>query len=273
MGRSIQNFAFDVPVVMPLYNDDNVQDPDTLDCPLMGIAVDAGPHESAAHQHRKAQLLYAVEGSMTITMEDTLCILSPNRAAWLPPGIVHSTRTQGFHYRSLYFDTRYFRALPQSQCLLNVTPLLRELILRACEWQPGHPVNGSEMRLAEVLLDELFSAVRSDLMLPLPTDRRLRVITDYLLFHPADPRTLTALAAEAGASGRTVSRLFRQETGMSFSHWRQQLKLLQAMEHLARGLPVSDVSTLLGFASDSAFIAMFRGLTGISPGQYAKKNG
>ncbi len=253
---------------MPLYHPDDVQDPDTLNCPLMGIAVDEGPHESPSHQHQKAQLLYAVEGSMTITMADTLCILSPNRAAWLPPGVEHSTRTQGFHYRSLYFDTRYFTCLPQSQCLLNVTPLFRELILRVCEWLPGYPEDGAEMRLASVLQDELNGAVRADFMLPLPQDRRLRVIADDLLQHPADTRTLSQLAADAGASCRTVSRHFRHETGMSFSAWRQQLRLLKAMELLSDKVPVSEISTRLGFASDSAFIAMFRRQTGVSPGRY-----
>ncbi len=253
---------------MPLYRHDDVQDPDTLDCPLMGIAVDAGPHESPCHQHKKAQLLYAVEGSMTITMADTLCILLPNRAAWLPPGVEHSTRTQGFHYRSLYFDTRYFTCLPETPCLLNVTPLLRELILRVCEWLPDYPEDGAEMRLATVLQDELNNAVRADLTLPLPLDRRLRVIADYLLQHPADTRTLSELAADAGASSRTVSRYFRHETGMSFSDWRQQLRLLKAMELLSEKLPIAEISTRLGFASDSAFIAMFRRQTGVSPGRY-----
>ncbi|WP_211825027.1 AraC family transcriptional regulator [Kistimonas asteriae] len=253
---------------MPLYHHDDVQDPDTLACPLMGIAVDVGPHESPCHQHQKAQLLYAVEGSMTITMADTMCILSPNRAAWLPPGIEHSTRTQGFHYRSLYFDTRYFSSLPDSECLLNVTPLFRELILRVCEWELDYPEDGAEMRLAIVLQDELNSAARAELMLPLPQDRRLRVIADHLLQHPEDGRTLTQLATDVGASSRTISRHFRYETGMSFSDWRQQLRLLKALELLSEKLPVSEVSTQLGFASDSAFIAMFRRQTGVSPGRY-----
>ncbi|GAA4649475.1 helix-turn-helix transcriptional regulator [Kistimonas scapharcae] len=253
---------------MPLYRYDDVQDPDTLDCPLMGIAVDSGPHESPSHQHQKAQLLYAVEGSMTITMADTLCILSPNRAAWIPPGVEHSTCTQGFHYRSLYFDTRYFTSLPISQSLLNVAPLFRELILRVCEWQPGYPEDGAEMRLATVLQDELIRAVRADLMLPLPQDRRLRGIADHLLQHPDDGRILTRLAADVGASSRTISRHFRHETGMSFSAWRQQLRLLKAMELLSEKLPVSKISAQLGFASDSAFIAMFRRQTGVSPGRY-----
>ncbi len=256
---------------MPQYDTDQVEDPDQLDCPLMAIAVDSGPHQSGEHSHQKSQLLYAVQGVMTITAGNQLHILTPNRAIWLPAGLKHSATTSGFHYRSLYFCPRSFNDLPEETFQLNVTALLRELILRVCHWPAHYPETGAETRLADVLVDEILNAEQSSLQLPLPADRRLQVVVQLLMETPSGQWTMEELAKQAGASARTLSRRFREETGMSFSHWRQQLVLLKALELLSEGRSVTEVSSRLGFASDSAFISMFRRLMGISPGRYLKQ--
>ncbi|ELT96292.1 hypothetical protein CAPTEDRAFT_131423, partial [Capitella teleta] len=154
---------------------------------------------------------------------------------------------------------------------LNVTPLLRELILRVCQWPVHYPEKGAETRLAGVLLDEIQNAEHSSLQLPLPTDRRLQMVVNLLMETPAGKWTIGELAHQAGASERTISRRFKEETGMSFNHWRQQLLLLKALELLSENGSVTEVSTSLGFASDSAFISMFRRLMGVSPGRYLKQ--
>ncbi len=67
---------------------------------------------------------------------------------------------------------------------------------------------------------------------------------------------------------KTISRLFQRETGMSYQQWRQQWRLMKAVELLASGQRITDVAQALEFASDSAFIYFFRSQTGKTPGQY-----
>jgi AraC-like DNA-binding protein len=158
--------------------------------------------------------------------------------------------------------------LPTTCAVVQVRPLLRELILAAVAFrQPYHAV-GPEARLVGVLLDELDVARTAPLHLPMPRDPRLLAITAPLLADPSDKRPLGAWARTAGASARTLARLFRRETGLGFAHWRQQARLLRALERLAAGEAVTAVALDLGYDGPSAFIAMFRSRLGTTPGRY-----
>jgi AraC-like DNA-binding protein len=93
-------------------------------------------------------------------------------------------------------------------------------------------------------------------------------VAGILLENPADPRTAAELGARAGASERTLSRLFRAETGMTFPQWRARLRLHYALALLAAGEPVTTVAMACGFSSASAFIETFRAAVGATPGRY-----
>jgi AraC-like DNA-binding protein len=103
---------------------------------------------------------------------------------------------------------------------------------------------------------------------PACNDTRLRRVTEALLADPSDPRGLEQFAAMAGASARTLARLFRRETGMSFGAWRQQARLIEALARLGAGEPVTNVALELGYESPSAFTAMFRRSLGVTPSRY-----
>ena len=106
------------------------------------------------------------------------------------------------------------------------------------------------------------------LHLPWPADARLRRVCEALKADPAENRTLEDWARASGASARTLARLFRKETGMSFGGWRQQARLLEALGRLASGSPVTTVALDLGYQSPSAFTSMFRRALGTSPTRY-----
>ena len=91
-----------------------------------------------------------------------------------------------------------------------------------------------------------------------------------LLAEPGDNRDLAAWGRQAGASGRTLARLFRRETGMTFAGWRRRLRLMAALSRLGAGEPVTRVAYELGYHSPSAFVAMFRRALGMPPGRYLK---
>jgi AraC-like DNA-binding protein len=65
--------------------------------------------------------------------------------------------------------------------------------------------------------------------------------------------------------------MFRDQLGMSWQQWRQQAVLAHALPLLARGMPVSLVAAASGYATDSAFCAMFKAATGQSPTSFQHK--
>jgi AraC-like DNA-binding protein len=127
--------------------------------------------------------------------------------------------------------------------------------------------------MAALALAELALMDQAPLHLPLPDDRRARRVADALVADPADGRSLEALGRAAGASGRTLARLFVAETGMSFGRWRQQRRLVAALERLAQGRPVTEAALDAGYATPSAFCAMFRRALGTSPSRFYRDQG
>jgi AraC-like DNA-binding protein len=238
--------------------------------PLVGYAADfPSGHRIRRHRHAAAQLIFASRGVMTVTTAEGRWVVPPERAVWVPPLVPHAIRMTGaVHMRTLYLDGSAVVPAPAACAVVQVSPLLRELILRAVAFRQPYPRAGREARLVAVLLDELTLARTAPLHLPMPRDRRLLAITERLAADPADKRPLAAWARTAGASPRTLARLFRRETGLGFAHWRQQARLLRALERLAAGEAVTTVALELGYEGPSAFISMFRSRLGATPGRY-----
>ncbi|ODN43975.1 hypothetical protein BGC07_01505 [Piscirickettsia litoralis] len=235
---------------------------------LLGIAVDS-EENSSMHQHQRAQLLYAIDGTMLITTNSQVSILPPTKAAWIPPQTPHQGKTHGIlKSRNLYFNTTYFNNLPQVPQVINVTPLLRELIKRACEFPITQTLNSVDLRLASVIVDEIIRAEKTPYIIPLPQDKRAKKATEILMQHTDQSLSIQTIAKNVGTSSRTLTRLFKKETGMNFSQWHQQLKLIRSIEFLSTTRSVTQTAQLLGFSSDSAFITMFKRLTGETPSQY-----
>lgn len=228
----------------------------------------ADGHTVAWHQHEHAQLLYATSGLMKVEAAVGQWVVPPQRAVWIPAGVEHRVAILGpVEMRSLYL-WRGLEGLPPGCAVVAVSPLLRELIAAFVAVDPAYPPEGAEARLAAVILDRLRAPVLATLHLPLPSARRLKPIADALLADPADPRGLDDWAREAGASARTLARLFEADCGLGFRAWRQQVRLHAALARLAAGEPVTAVAFAVGYDSPSAFIAMFRKALGASPQRY-----
>lgn len=256
---------------MPRCDPDALIDPDCAVCPIVGLAFDASHHESTWHIHRRTQLLYQIEGAVTVHTADRLGHLAPLQAVWLPAGQVHRAAMYGrFSNRSLYFDVQVYPDLPRTSLIIEVSPLLRELIVRVTQWPVDTALSAAQTRLVSALLDELASAPAAPLHLPMPRDRRLAAIATALLEEPALPWTLDEWAARVGASARTLARRFVRETGLSYAQWRTQCRLLVAQTQLAEGVSITAVAHAVGYASDSAFIAMYRRVYGEPPGRRSR---
>ena len=238
--------------------------------PIVGKIRDhSAPHLYGLHHHERAQLVYASAGVMTVVTRDGTWLVPPQQAVWVPAGVEHEVRAHGpLAMRSLYLLPELAAGLPERCCVVRVSPLLRELILRAVTFaQSGQP-SPAELRLLALVPDEVRALTAEPLHLPLPRDGRLRVVTEALAAAPADTRPLGHWASSAGASERTLARLFLKETGLTFGAWRQRLRLITAVARLAEGQAVTSVAFDLGYDSPSAFIAMFRRQLGAPPGRY-----
>lgn len=256
---------------MPRYRLDEVIDPDTALCPVVGLAIDTGAHDLGWHTHRRAQLLYHAEGAATLYIGDRVGKLAPAQAVWLPGGHPHRTAMSGpFAYRSLYFDERVYPDLPKTPGILEVNALMRELILRITDWPSDEALTSPQQRLVATLFDELAAAQTAPLSLPMPHEKRLLTIAQALLDDPALPFSLDEWGTRVGASERTLARGFVRETSLTFAQWRTHCRLMVAQVRLAEGMPVTTVAHLIGYASDSAFIAMYRRFYGVPPGRQTR---
>ncbi len=221
------------------------------------------------HSHRRAQLVYASNGVMAVTTRTASYVVPPQRAVWMPGGVEHQIDARSaVSMRTLYIDVQAAAGLPDVVCVLQVTPLLRELIVEAVTTGPGYESDSPQSRIMAVILDQIRRQPVASLALPIPSDPRLRRLVQSLISNPADSRNLDEWAGEVGASKRTLVRLFRAQTGMTFRDWRQQRRLHRALELLTTGETVTAIALEVGYDNTSAFIAMFRRCLGTTPMRY-----
>lgn len=221
-----------------------------------------------AHRHRYGQLLYAISGLFVVRTSDGTWIVPSLRGVWVPPFIEHSvdilTDTK---MRSAYVDASLCKEVGLGCRVVNVSNLLRELILYCGE---AREVSSGEFDFAAttLLVSLVMQASLSPLAIPIPADAMLRCIYDALIEEPSSQKTLAAWAHDVGGSERTLLRRLKAETGMSFRHWRQQIRLLRSLELLARGDPVTTVAFDVGYDTSSGFITSFRQTFGATPSSY-----
>lgn len=221
------------------------------------------------HKHARGQFFCVESGLVHVHTAHGSWLLPPHRAGWMPPGERHKVGINGrLTGWGVFLHPDVAHCLPDRPCVIGVNALMRELVHRASSWDCLSRLSDRQERMMTVLLDEMRHATHEPLHLPMPLDRRLLRIAQAVLEQPQDNRSLQAWAAWAGLSARTLSRLFRAETALSFAQWRQQARLTKGLELLADGLPVASVADSLGYASTSAFIAMFRRSFGHSPARY-----
>ena len=229
-------------------------------------------HLIPEHFHPEDQLIFASKGVMTVHTRQGVWVVPPLRAVWIPAKTPHRVAMSGMvSMRTLYFLPKLGRTLPKKCFVLNVSPLLRELILHACKFPKLTRKVPAQRRLIEVIVDQLQAVPSIPLQLPHPSDTRAMRVTRALIADPGDQRTLGNLCKDCGASKRTVERLFTQETKMTFGRWRQQLRLLHSMQLLASGEKVTAAALEAGYSSPSAFISMFRKQLGATPTRYLER--
>lgn len=225
------------------------------------------------HWHERAQLLCCSHGVMRVTTPRRLWIVPPTRALWIPAQVVHEIRmTSAVDMRSLYIDAALVQAMPADCAVLEVTPLMRELVVRIttplAHGDPPHVANADHELLSALLVAELGRLEARAFDLPLPRSADLRALCESLLQDLSLADAPRQAAGRLGVSARTLYRRFLDETGLSYTRWAQQARLLEAVRRLAEGVPVTTVALDLGYQSPSAFSAMFHRQLGSAPRQW-----
>lgn len=243
-------------------------DPDRARREMFVLAERYDRGEGPWHTHRRAQLIHASEGVLTVRTARGRWVVPPQRAVWVLPGVAHQVSSRRrFWLRTLYVAPGVL-PLPEECCVVAVDRLVDELLIAASGFGPSYPRRGPEERLLQVIVDRLPHLEVAPLHLPSPQDPRLKALTETLASNPADPRTLDELAAASKLTTRTVARLFLKETGQTFGQWRRQLRLLAALERLGDGESVSSVAFDVGYEDVSSFIAVFKTALGVTPARY-----
>ncbi|WP_082070068.1 helix-turn-helix transcriptional regulator [Bradyrhizobium sp. LTSP885] len=242
---------------------------ETAPRPIVGFACDyPSGLATGFHTHPRAQLLYATSGVMRVETPDSNYVVPPTTALFVPANAEHAINMDGpVTMRALFLREDAATHVGSKSKVIAVSGLLREVVVAACaepvEWSP----DGRGQHLAALALDEIAKSSPLPLGLPLPRDPRLRRVISALRSHPGDARSLEEWSEIANASSRTLARVFRAETGLSFRQWRQQARLTEALSALTLGVPPAKAAAIAGFNSVPAFGAAFRELFGITPGQ------
>jgi len=262
MAQIDANLAFDPDVEMRLHS-----------VAVVGVAAVLGPDwaDSGWHAHRSGQLIYLAQGSVRIEFGSGSALLPPGRLAWIAPGQMHRTRmSEEMAYRSLYFASNPAGLPSSGVCIRSASALLREVLERLSQ-APFHTdwQSGPQAHLLQVALDEMAQSHEEIFSLRQPHSKRL--VQWLAALDGADtPPLLEEAALQLALSTKTVSRAFRTETGMGYQQWRQQWRLLKAMELLLSQVAAKEVAFRLRFASEASFITFFKGQTGQTPGAFLR---
>ncbi len=223
------------------------------------------------HMHRRGQLLVVASGLITVHADSGSWVVPASTAFWIAPGREHSLVLHGgLAGWSIYLDERACGDAASEMGAARAPALLREAVTRhAAYCQPENaPRSDVAIRLGDVIRDEIAALRFEQAYLPMPLDRRMMQIARLMLQDPANDASLHALSRSVGLSRRTATRRFVTETGVSFSVWRQRLRLMRALERLAAGDSVTETALSLGYDSPSAFSAMFRRNFGATPSRF-----
>jgi AraC-like DNA-binding protein len=218
------------------------------------------------HAHGSDQVIYATRGVMEITTEEGFWMIPPQFAVWIPAGTVHSIRMPAaVSMRTLYMKRGLVPRMPDRCAALHVAPLLRELIVEAVRMGKLRARDKHHAAMKDLIADQLQRASSIPTSLVMPKDRRALAVAEATLREPQRSRSLESVCRRAGASARTIERIFLREVGTDFETWRRQARLMRAVELLVSGRSVKETAFAVGYRQPSAFVAMFRKAFGTTP--------
>ncbi|EJC65332.1 AraC family transcriptional regulator [Alcaligenes sp. CHO6] len=237
--------------------------------PVFSIKMAMGSTtENPLHTHPNGQLIMTQYGSVTLQTDQGYWMVPPLCAVWVPVGIRHRARVDDQALIHFLYIEPGLDQLPEHCCTLQLSPLVRELIIHLSELKADYELGSQTHRLALVLLETLNQMPTRQLHVPVPEDRVLQTIAQHMLKQPDSRPTMADWAQELAMSERTLARHMLKHTGMSFGRWRQQFMIMLALQKLGSGMSVKSTARELGYTSISAFISVFKSIVGETPSRY-----
>jgi len=222
------------------------------------------------HSHGSDQVIYAIRGVMEIASGQGFWVIPPHFAVWIPALTRHNIRMPGaVSMRTLYLRSGLAPRLPSACTVLHVTPLLRELVVEAVHIGQLRQRNSLHCALRDLIISHLQNAAAVPSFVTLPKDQRALLVAQTVMANLRSCGSFQVLCEQAGASPRTIQRIFRRELGLSFESWRRQFRLMKAIELLAGGRPVKEVAFEIGYRQPSAFVEVFKQTLGATPKAWA----
>jgi len=241
-----------------------------VDRPIVAIGNEYPPaFELDWHRHRRGQLLYASRGVVVVSTPYGAWVAPPERGVWIPGGVDHAVRMVGaVSTRSVLIEPHAHGFLGDTTKVIQVSTLLRSLLEEACDVPTDYAVAGRDGMVMALLLEEVARAPIVPLEVPFPKSPDMARKCQRFLEAPSPHDTIDMWSADLGMGRRAFTRIFRQQTGISFGAWRQQACLLVALPRLAAGEAVTSIALDLGYESPAAFTTMFKRLAGVAPSHY-----
>lgn len=225
-------------------------------------------HSTPWHKHASGQLYWLNHGILVIETTSVQWTVTPGSLGWFPADVSHRAWVPaGVKGQSLYLEPASCPPFPAHPGVYGADAFVMAILERLCREGDFSSPAEYQRHLLKLLGFEIAGAPDLPLQLTLPVDRRARNVANELLKNPACALDQTQLAKQWGLSVRSLSRLFTQQTGLSFSQWRQQAKVVTSLQWVLAGLPVSEVALRSGYSNVSAYIDVFRQRFGKTPGQ------
>ncbi len=221
------------------------------------------------HAHDCGQFILVEAGTSHLYTELGTWVIPARRIAWVPPGVLHKSRSSGGGTGWVLIPPLMLQDMPSRACVLRTSALTIAALQRVAQLDSSDPMASLLWR---VIAQDILSARPEPLEVPMPSSARLLKAAHRVLASPTAHISLDRIAAHAGMSRRSFARHFRSQTGLSFARWRRAVIAQHSLELVASGHKVSSVATDVGYESVSAFIAMFRRQYGESPRQFLLEN-
>ncbi len=244
--------------------------PDVYEASVVGCTVNFSTEDQSVpmHRHRRGQLITTFKGTVQCELVDGFWPVLPECTLWIPGERPHRTHVSTGGGMCLLYLEQWNDVLPDAPCFVSLTPLVREMIRHMAGIEPTYSLTGADARIGSALVGQLAFMRIEQLPVILPRDPRLRRIAEDIIRNPANCCSVSEWAERVAASERTLARLVRSETGMSFVHWRQHLQVIVAVCRLRSGATVQQVAQDVGYESTNAFADMFKKIMGYPPGQW-----
>ncbi|MEH6564442.1 MAG: helix-turn-helix transcriptional regulator [Halopseudomonas sp.] len=242
----------------------------TAELAVSGVAVCYPQgHVVPTHQHCSGHLIYADQGLLRVEAETGQWLVPPTSAVWLRPQVPHRLVVPvALQAHGIFVREDVCANLPLTDCVMQVSGLARELIVKLTSLDAAAPFSRHAYLLGELLIEELRATPPRPFHLPWPEHPQIRDVCQRLTDDPGHIGTTEDWANRLAISAKTFQRRFLKSTGMTFGRWRQQLRLMSSLSLLIQGTPITQVALASGYDSHSAYTTAFRRQFGQSPSAF-----